>query len=46
MKLSRQGYGDINTIKNLDVETFINLVNYENYLDKYAKVFRDLNRKN
>lgn len=45
MKLARQGYGDINTIKNLDVETFINLVNYENYLDKYAQVFRDLNKK-
>lgn len=45
MKLARQGYGDINTIKDLDVETFINLVNYENYLDKYAQVFRDLNKK-
>lgn len=45
MKLSKLGYGDIMTIKSLDVGTFMNLVRYEIYLDKYAKVFQDLNKK-
>lgn len=45
MKLSRQGYGDIVTVKNLDVGTFMHLIQYEIYLDKYTQVFRDLNKK-
>lgn len=45
MRLSSKGYGDIITIKNLDAATFMNLVHYENYLDKYARVFKELNKK-
>lgn len=45
MRLSRQGYGDINTIKGLDVKTFLDLVHYENYLAKYDTVLRELNKK-
>lgn len=45
MRLSKQGYGDIVTIKNLDVATFLNLMHYEKYLDDYQRVFRDLNKK-
>ena len=45
MRLSRQGYGDIVTIKNLDIGSFIRLIHYEQYLDKYEQVFRELNKK-
>lgn len=45
MRLSRQGYGDILTIKSLDVGTFMNLIHYENYLDRYQEVLRALNKK-
>lgn len=45
MRLSRQGYGDIVTIKELDIGTFIKLINYELYLNKYDKVFREINKK-
>ena len=45
MKLSRQGYGDINTIKNLDVKTFLDLVHYENYIAEYDRVLRELNKR-
>lgn len=45
MKLSKCGYGDIKTIKQLDSETFINLVHYENYLLEYEKAVNVLNRK-
>lgn len=44
MRLSRQGYGDINTIKGLDVKTFLDLIHYENYLTKYDTVLRELNK--
>lgn len=43
MKLSRAGYGDINTIKNLNAQEFMDLVHYENYLAKYAELVRALN---
>ena len=45
MRLSRQGYGSITEIKNLDVSTFLNLIHYENYIDKYQYVFRELNKR-
>jgi hypothetical protein len=45
MRLSRQGYGDIVTIKNLDVKTFLDLIHYENYLSKYDTVLRELNKR-
>ena len=45
MRLSRQGYGSISEVKNLDVGTFMNLIHYENYLDKYQGVFRELNKR-
>lgn len=44
MKLSRAGYGDILTVKKLDIGTFMNLLHYENYLSEYQRVFRELNR--
>ncbi len=44
MKLSRAGYGDILTVKNLDIGTFMNLIHYENYLSEYQRVARELNR--
>lgn len=43
MKLSRTGYGDINTIKNLNAQEFLDLIHYENYLAKYAELVRALN---
>ena len=45
MRLSRQGYGDIEKIKNLDVKTFIDLIHYENYLSKYDATMREINKK-
>lgn len=45
MKLSKAGYGDINTIKQLDSSTFLNLVHYENYLVDYENAVRNLNKK-
>jgi len=45
MRLSKAGYGDILTIKNLDVKTFMDLIHYENYLNQYQKVFHALNDK-
>lgn len=45
MRLSKAGYGDILTIKSLDVKTFMDLIHYENYLTKYQKVFHALNEK-
>lgn len=44
-KLAKSGYGDIQTIKNLDGETFMNLIHYENYLLDYEKAVRALNTK-
>lgn len=43
MRLSRLGYGDIVTIKNLDSETFINLIHYENFNTEYDNTVRMLN---
>lgn len=43
MKLSEAGYGDIKTIKELDVKTFINLIHYENYKNQYLQIFKELN---
>ena len=45
MKLSKQGYGDINLIKNLDVLTFMNLIHYENYCIEYQDALNALNTK-
>lgn len=45
MKLSRAGYGDIKIIKELDSETFINLIHYENFLSDYENAARALNTK-
>ena len=45
MRLAKQGYGDIATIKNLDVGTFINLIHYEKFLDKYEYALKELNKK-
>lgn len=45
MKLSASGYGDINTIKELDSSTFINLIHYENYTFDYQKAVQALNKK-
>ena len=45
MKLSRAGYGDINTIKHLDSATFLSLIHYENYLVDYENALRAVNKK-
>lgn len=45
MKLSKSGYGDINTIKNLNSKEFMELIHYERFLDDYAMAFRALNEK-
>ena len=45
MKLSKAGYGDIQTIKNLDSETFMNLIHYENFLVDYNNAVEALNQK-
>lgn len=45
MRLSKSGYGDIVTIKNLDSETFMNLIHYENYIIEYENTVRALNKK-
>lgn len=44
MRLAKEGYGDILTIKQLDVKTFMDLINYENYLAQYDRVFREINK--
>lgn len=43
MRLSKEGYGDITTIRNLEVDKFFNLIHYENYLAEYSEAFRLLN---
>lgn len=45
MKLSKEGYGDINTIRNLEIDMFIRLIHYENYIAEYRDSFRLLNTK-
>lgn len=45
MRLSRQGYGNLEKMHNLDVRQFINLIHYENYLVDYEKVLKELNKK-
>ena len=45
MKLAKMGYGSILEIKQLDSETFIDLVHYENYLSEYQKAVIGLNKK-
>lgn len=44
MKLSKAGYGDIETIRNLNVEKFMNLIHFENYSNEYSRVFMELNQ--
>lgn len=43
MRLSKLGYGDIMTVKNLDVQTFIDLIHYEEFLDRYTQTVRSMN---
>lgn len=45
MRLSRLGYGDIPTIRSLDVQTFMNLIRYENFSEKYMRAVKLLNQK-
>ena len=45
MKLSECGYGSITEIKNLDSETFMNLVHRVKFLDDYKEAVRELNKK-
>ena len=44
MRLSKEGYGSLEEVKNFDVETFMNLIHYENYLSKYNIVLNEMNR--
>lgn len=43
IRLSKAGYGNINTIKAYDAETFLNLINYETFILEYERQVRDLN---
>lgn len=45
MRLSKEGYGDLNSIRNLEVDKFFNLIHYENYIAEYKEYFRLLNTK-
>lgn len=45
MKLTKSGYGSITEIKNLDSQTFMDLIHYEKYLDDYQEAVRELNKK-
>lgn len=45
MRLSHEGYGSITEIKNLDIKTFMDLVHYDNYINKYDSLLRELNKK-
>lgn len=45
MKLSKAGYGSITEIKNLDSDSFMNLIFYENYLVDYQNAVTNLSRK-
>jgi hypothetical protein len=45
MKLSKAGYGSITEIKNLDSNSFMNLIFYENYLVDYQNAVTNLSRK-
>lgn len=45
MKLAKEGYGDIQTIKQLDGSTFIDLIHYTNFLTDYENAVKSLNKK-
>lgn len=45
MQLAKEGYGSYNEIQKLDIRSFMDLIHYENYLNKYGKLVRDLNKK-
>lgn len=44
MKLAKAGYGSITEIKNLDSNSFMNLIFYENYLTDYQNAVTHLNK--
>lgn len=44
MRLARK-YGSINEIENLPADKFMDLIHYENYLNKYKESYRQLNKK-
>lgn len=45
MRLSRAGYGDMESMDRMDVKRFLDLINYENYLAQYENVTRELNKR-
>lgn len=45
MRLAKEGYGTITEIKNLDIGTFINLIHYDNFINKYQEEIQALNQK-
>lgn len=45
MRLAKEGYGTITEIKNLDIGTFINLIHYDNFINKYQEEIQVLNQK-
>ena len=45
MRLSNEGYGDIDKIKNLEVDMFFKLIHYENFKAEYKEAFRLLNTR-
>lgn len=44
MRLAKEGYGTITEIKNLDIGTFINLIHYDNFINKYKDELQELNK--
>ena len=44
-KLAKSGYGSIREIRALNAYEFMNLINYERFLDDYARAFRALNER-
>lgn len=45
MRLSKEGYGDEEAIKNMPVDDFFKHIHYENFLAEYKENFRLLNQK-
>lgn len=45
MMLSKAGYGSIDILRGYDIETFINLIHYENFVADYRDEMLALNKE-
>ena len=45
MRLSNEGYGDMEKVRGMSVDWFFKLVHYENFKAEYKETFRLLNTK-